>query len=395
MPSLIAGDVAQACLNVSDPAKTKTSVKQVIINNTTTVSTSHENQAYESRASSDDSPIQRHINGDATVAASPVVQRLNTGGLENGVLEKQQHFKGDEERETLKINKKQYDPEKCELPIRQSIEINSSKVSQSVDSSGFTINSSEKVTSPNYKQRDDVIKHSSLNEGRKVSSMTANSNQSDGLLKVPSQTYRSSSPPTLSDHSLTQRNVRSSTTSSAGASISPVSRFFNKHALDTLNVPSGGLAKSHTTPTNFADAGPLSGRLSPNSPSRPRGSFGFGRKKTHSISSDAHLDHVPQDEDASRWADQIRAKRASKRKRKEEEDDDRVVVGTKVDQNHVNWVTAYNMLTGIRFTVSRTNAKLDRELTDADFVEKNKFSFDMCVAHYSYNSSADSYQYWK
>ena len=54
-----------------------------------------------------------------------------------------------------------------------------------------------------------------------------------------------------------------------------------------------------------------------------------------------------------------------------------MVVGTKVDQNHVNWVTAYNMLTGIRFTVSRTNAKMDRELTEADFLERNKFSFDM------------------
>jgi 1-phosphatidylinositol-4-phosphate 5-kinase len=53
------------------------------------------------------------------------------------------------------------------------------------------------------------------------------------------------------------------------------------------------------------------------------------------------------------------------------------MVGTKVDQNHVNWVTAYNMLTGIRFTVSRTNAKLDRDLTDADFDARHKFSFDI------------------
>jgi 1-phosphatidylinositol-4-phosphate 5-kinase len=90
-----------------------------------------------------------------------------------------------------------------------------------------------------------------------------------------------------------------------------------------------------------------------------------------------HLDEVPQDDDAARWAEHIRQKRASKRKRKEDEDEDRVVVGTKVDQNHVNWVTAYNMLTGIRFTVSRTNAKMDRDLTDADFDAKHKFSFDI------------------
>lgn len=103
----------------------------------------------------------------------------------------------------------------------------------------------------------------------------------------------------------------------------------------------------------------------------------LGRRTTRSIHSDMHLDEIPQDDDALRWSEAIRQKRASKRRRKEEEDDDRVVVGTKVDQNHVNWVTAYNMLTGIRFTVSRTNAKLDRPLTDADFHAKHKFSFDM------------------
>lgn len=103
----------------------------------------------------------------------------------------------------------------------------------------------------------------------------------------------------------------------------------------------------------------------------------LGRKTTRSIHSDVHLDDVPQDDDAARWTEVMKQKRASRRKKKEEEDDDRVVVGTKVDMNHVNWVTAYNMLTGIRFTVSRTNAKIDRELTDADFDARHKFSFDM------------------
>lgn len=53
------------------------------------------------------------------------------------------------------------------------------------------------------------------------------------------------------------------------------------------------------------------------------------------------------------------------------------MVGTKVDQNHQNFVTAYNMLTGIRFTVSRTNAKIDRPLKDEDFDACFKFSFDV------------------
>lgn len=121
------------------------------------------------------------------------------------------------------------------------------------------------------------------------------------------------------------------------------------------------------------------GRVSPVTAHRRRASLTLGRRTTRSINSDLYLDEVPQDEDAARWTEAIRLKRESKRRRKEEEDEDRVVVGTKVDQNHVNYVTAYNMLTGIRFTVSRTNAKLDRELTEADFQMQHKFSFDMYV----------------
>ena len=122
------------------------------------------------------------------------------------------------------------------------------------------------------------------------------------------------------------------------------------------------------------------GRFSPThveAPHRRGASLSLIRRTTRSMHSDAYVDEVPQDEDALRWTEAIRQKRASKRKRKEEEDDDRVIVGTKVDQGHVNWVTAYNMLTGIRFTVSRTNAKIDRDLTDADFVARHKFSFDI------------------
>ncbi|KAH0545504.1 hypothetical protein GP486_008439, partial [Trichoglossum hirsutum] len=125
------------------------------------------------------------------------------------------------------------------------------------------------------------------------------------------------------------------------------------------------------------DAISNSGHYSPREPGARRASITLGRRTTRSISSDVHIDEIPQDEDAVRWTEAIRHKRASKRRKKEEEDDDRVVVGTKVDQNHVNWVTAYNMLTGIRFVVSRTNAKMDRPLTDVDFEARHKFSFDM------------------
>lgn len=108
-----------------------------------------------------------------------------------------------------------------------------------------------------------------------------------------------------------------------------------------------------------------------------RSSLSLVRRATRTSVADLHPDESLTDEDAARWAEAIKQKRAARKKRREEEDDDRVIVGTKVDQNHVNWVTAYNMLTGIRFVVSRNNAKMDRELTPADFDAKHKFSFDM------------------
>ncbi|KAG5936879.1 hypothetical protein E4U60_002303 [Claviceps pazoutovae] len=128
------------------------------------------------------------------------------------------------------------------------------------------------------------------------------------------------------------------------------------------------------------DTAHASGRFSPTpviAVGNHRTSLNLARRTTRSMQSDAPRDGILADEDAIRWAEAYRQKRASKRKRKEEEDDDRVLVGTKVDETHANWVTAYNMLTGIRVSVSRTNAKLDRELTDADFEAKQKSTFDI------------------
>ncbi|KAK9452764.1 SAICAR synthase [Dipodascopsis uninucleata] len=67
----------------------------------------------------------------------------------------------------------------------------------------------------------------------------------------------------------------------------------------------------------------------------------------------------------------------SRKKRKEFLEDDKVLVGTKVSEGHVNYILAYNMLTGIRVAVSRTTAKVDRELTDNDFKAKHKLAFDI------------------
>ncbi|KAI9845673.1 MAG: Phosphatidylinositol-4-phosphate 5-kinase [Thelocarpon superellum] len=186
--------------------------------------------------------------------------------------------------------------------------------------------------------------------------------------------HRFSSPPAMSQANLTPGT---SSTSSTQPSVPPQLR--HRH---TLQVPKLSTSRSSRESVRASlnpteDVGRTSGRFSPTASGPRRTSVTLGRRTTRSIHSDMHLDEIPQDEDAARWSEAIRQKRASKRRRKEEEDDDRVVVGIKVDQHHVNWVTAYNMLTGIRFTVSRTNAKLDRALTDADFDAKHKFSFDI------------------
>lgn len=126
-----------------------------------------------------------------------------------------------------------------------------------------------------------------------------------------------------------------------------------------------------------SDGAFTTGRFSPTVGSGGRGpSLSLGRRNTRSIHSEIHRDEVLPDDDAARWTEAYRQKRA-RRKRRDEEDDDKVLVGTKVDEKHANWETAYNMLTGIRVSVSRTNAKLDRPLTDADFQAKQKSTFDM------------------
>lgn len=198
----------------------------------------------------------------------------------------------------------------------------------------------------------------------------------DNSLLVPphsAQHHRASSPPAFSRTSVSPAAPLSNLVSPPQAR---PDRLTHRHTLEVPKVITRTSGEhSISPPEGIVSA---SGRFSPNTPTRRRGSLQLARRATRSIHShsDMHLDEVPQDEDAARWTEHIRQKRASKKQRADT-DDDRVVVGTKVDQHHVNWVTAYNMLTGIRFTVSRTNAKIDRELTDADFDAKHKFSFDI------------------
>ncbi|KAL8923539.1 MAG: hypothetical protein Q9172_003075 [Xanthocarpia lactea] len=182
---------------------------------------------------------------------------------------------------------------------------------------------------------------------------------------------RFSSPPTLPQSPPTAPNS-TDTLAHPGAV-----RLQHRHTLQVPKLATGRTSHDYSLPIGSSSDDPSvdGDRLSPTHAAR--GSTSLARRPTRSIHSDMYLDEIPQDDEMARWTETIRQKRASRRKRKDEEEDDRVVVGTKVDMNHVNWVTAYNMLTGIRFTVSRTNAKIDRELTDADFDARHKFSFDI------------------
>ena len=83
------------------------------------------------------------------------------------------------------------------------------------------------------------------------------------------------------------------------------------------------------------------------------------------------------DEEAQRWAEEIRKKRESKRRWKEAEDEDRVIIGNKVDANHPNYITAYNMLTGLRVAVIslciRLIVGISCECKDGSRIDRRRF----------------------
>ena len=196
------------------------------------------------------------------------------------------------------------------------------------------------------------------------------------IMSGPSASPEEVTPPSNKLSTPALANPSQAPAESSTTSLHPAApRLHHRHTLEVPRVSTSRTSRDFSYPNTVSD-GSESGRFSP-STRTPRASNQLIRGPTRSVHSDMYLDEIPQEGDMARWTETVRQKRASRRKRKEEEEDDRVVVGTKVDMNHVNWVTAYNMLTGIRFTVSRTNAKLDRELTDSDFDARHKFSFDM------------------
>lgn len=77
-----------------------------------------------------------------------------------------------------------------------------------------------------------------------------------------------------------------------------------------------------------------------------------------------------------RMRNSILLKRENKKRQKTVLDDDKVLVGNKVGEGHVNYVIAYNMLTGIRVAVSRCSGIM-QPITDQDFRSSKKLVFDV------------------
>jgi hypothetical protein len=65
---------------------------------------------------------------------------------------------------------------------------------------------------------------------------------------------------------------------------------------------------------------------------------------------------------------------AHKRRQRSERE---VLVGTPVKEGHVNYMLMYDMLTGIRISVSRCYAKPHREVEESDFQAAHKLAFDV------------------
>ncbi|KAK4556271.1 Phosphatidylinositol-4-phosphate 5-kinase [Recurvomyces mirabilis] len=199
------------------------------------------------------------------------------------------------------------------------------------------------------------------------------------LLKPPSpKKHRASSPPAFSHSPAPLSSTLSHTTS---PSPGRPNRLEQRHTLEVPKVSTARVSTDSNQPSNTGSDGAVvsaTGRFSPTTPTRRRGSLQLARRVTRSIHShsDMQLDQVPLDDDAARWAEAIKLKRASKKQRADT-DDERVVVGTKVDEHHQNYVLAYNMLGGIRFCVSRVQAKIERELTEADFLSSSKHALGM------------------
>lgn len=162
--------------------------------------------------------------------------------------------------------------------------------------------------------------------------------------------------------------------------LAPPSAPFSSPLLKEQSPP---MTRRQTAPPTNGPAQPTSANLHPpHAVHRPSHSFSRRRSVPVQAHGNNHPDCIQlldenEQNEVNRLRDSIIAQREYKKKRREFVEDDKVLVGTKVSEGHDNYVTAYNMLTGLRVAVSRCNAKNDRPLTDEDFTARHKLAFDI------------------
>ncbi|KAJ9086341.1 Phosphatidylinositol-4-phosphate 5-kinase, variant 2 [Entomophthora muscae] len=83
------------------------------------------------------------------------------------------------------------------------------------------------------------------------------------------------------------------------------------------------------------------------------------------------------EEAKSSWKQYRRASKRIQWRGGPDEDDEKVLIGTRVGEGHANYALMYNMLTGIRVSVSRCSARPMRTLSMPDFRAANKLAFDV------------------
>ncbi|KAL1920437.1 uncharacterized protein VTP21DRAFT_814 [Calcarisporiella thermophila] len=104
------------------------------------------------------------------------------------------------------------------------------------------------------------------------------------------------------------------------------------------------------------------------------------RRNTYNPDDDLHRKVNPDWDDLRQLQEELarrKARRLSKLLQRKQQAEDEVLVGTRIGEDHVNYVLMYNMLTGIRISVSRCTAKPMRVLNNEDFSAAHKMTFDI------------------
>jgi hypothetical protein len=136
-----------------------------------------------------------------------------------------------------------------------------------------------------------------------------------------------------------------------------------------------GMSRSGTTPVIV----PLNDLSTTDSQSKKNSSPRLLRASESDISgavSSARIMLSPMDTPTAEDSDK-RPLQSIKQRLQSIKGDGEVLVGTPVKEGHQNYMLMYDMLTGIRISVSRCNAKPAREMDPSDFTAAHKLAFDV------------------